>query len=113
MQGSAPASDQPLLSAQVGHEQMEQSCPEGLGGAVGERLDMPQPWHSQPREPNVSWAASRAPWAAGQGGDSAPLLSLHETIPVVLDPSLVAPTQEVCGLAVVSPDFITKMIREV
>lgn len=33
------------------------------------------PWHSQPREPNVSWAASRAPWAAGQGGDSAPLLS--------------------------------------
>ena len=63
----------------LGMNRLEQPCPEGLGGAVGERLDMPQPWHSQPREPNVSWAASRAPWAAGQGGDSAPLLCSAET----------------------------------
>ncbi|KAF4804658.1 hypothetical protein TURU_005573 [Turdus rufiventris] len=79
----------------------EQPCPEGLGGAVHERLDIPQPWHSQPREPNVSWAASRAPWAAGQGGDSGHL----EVTPTWSTAARAGvPAQEGQGPAGASPD---------
>ncbi|KAJ7413294.1 hypothetical protein WISP_92145 [Willisornis vidua] len=45
-----------------------QPCREGLGGAMGERLGMNRLCAPlQPRTPNLSWAASKEVWAAGQG----------------------------------------------
>lgn len=71
----------------MGDEQLKTSPAQDLGVLVTERLDMTQPWvmfGSQPRDPNVSWAASKAEWQQGEEGDFAPLLHSGETQPGVL-----------------------------
>ncbi|KAJ7402857.1 hypothetical protein BTVI_82667 [Pitangus sulphuratus] len=59
----------------------------------------------------MSWAASKAVWAAGEGGDSAPLLQSGETPPAVLPPALESPVQEGHGAVGASPEEATKLIR--
>ena len=49
---------------------------------------------SQPRKPTVCWAASKAAWPAGQGGDPAPLLFADETSPGVPCPDVKSSVQE-------------------
>jgi len=47
-----------------------------------------------------------------EGGDPAPLLSPRETPHVVLHPVLELPAKEIRGIIRVSPEEVTKMIRE-
>ncbi|KAF4798722.1 hypothetical protein TURU_061853 [Turdus rufiventris] len=101
----------PLVSTQAGGWRDQEQPWGGLWGAVGQRLGMTQPWHSQPRKPNVPWAASTALWAAGQEEDSAPLLPSAETHWNSVS-SCGAPAQEGHGPAGESPEQVTKMIRE-
>ena len=84
----------PKHRSRLGEEGMESSPKEkDLGVLVDGKLTM-----SQQCAP-VCWAASRAVWAAGRGGDSPPLLRSHQTPPAVLCPALGAPTSEGHGPA--------------
>lgn len=89
--GAVPRSGQTLFSVQAGGwTDPEQSGWEGLGGAAG--------WAGlellQPRKPNVSWPAPKAPWAEAKGGDSGPLSHSSETPSGELHPVLGFPAQE-------------------
>jgi len=67
--------------------------------------------HFQPRKPTISWAASKAVWPTGQGGDSAPLLCSDESPPGVLHPALELSAQETHRPLGAGPEEATKMIR--
>jgi len=67
--------------------------------------------HSQPRRPTVSWAASPAAWAQGEGGDSAPLPHAGDTPLGVLRPGLEPSAQDRAGAVGAGPEETTKMIR--
>ena len=59
---------------------------------------------SQPREPAVSWAASKAVWSAGRGSDPAPLLCAGEASPGLLSPDMESSGQERHGAVGLHPE---------
>jgi len=60
------------------------------------------PW--QPRKPTISWAASKAAWPAGEGGDPVPLLCAGEASPGALHPDVESSAQEGHGPVGVHPE---------
>jgi len=66
---------------------------------------------SQSSRPTLPWAAPGAAWAAGEGGDSAPLLCSGETPPGVLHPALEPSAHNRPGAVGAGPEEATKTIR--
>ena len=59
---------------------------------------------SQPREPTVSWAASKEMWTAGHGKWSCPSALCYDTSPGALCPDVESSVQERCGLVSTCPE---------
>ncbi|KAF4804299.1 DNA repair protein complementing XP-A cell like protein [Turdus rufiventris] len=66
--------DNPQHWRRLGMNRSEQPCEKDLEVLMNKKLDMTQPWALPAQRAKRVLAASKAAWAAGEGGDSAPLL---------------------------------------
>ena len=112
VQGPAPGSGRsPLLVQNGGWMDGDQPCEEGLGNTDRWKIRYDGNVCLQPGKPVVSWAASPAAWAQGEGGDSAPLPRSAETPPGVLRPALEPWAQDRPGAVGAGPEEAPATIR--